>query len=62
MKMDDCSECHRKMIANIEKTDVKTPTKRLIDHVVDVVSPGTSVSEKGSSVQTEKGACFVCHK
>jgi hypothetical protein len=61
MKMDDCAECHR-MTFNIEKTGVKTPTKRLIDHLIDLVSPGTSASEKGSSVQTERGACFVCHK
>jgi hypothetical protein len=62
MKMDDCAECHRKNTANIEKTGVKTPTNRLIDHAIDLVSPGTSTSGKGSSVQTERGACFVCHK
>jgi menaquinone reductase, multiheme cytochrome c subunit len=62
MKMDDCSECHCEYAANIERTGVKTPTKRLIDHLVDVISPGTSTSIKGSSVQTERGACFVCHK
>jgi hypothetical protein len=62
MKMDDCAECHRENAANIERTGVKTPTNRLIDHLVDVVSPGTSISGKGSSVQTERGACFVCHK
>ncbi len=62
MKMDDCADCHQKNFANIEKTAVKTPTKRLVDHVIAVVSPGSSISGKGSSVQTERDACFVCHK
>jgi hypothetical protein len=62
MKMDDCAECHLTYTANIEKTDVKTPTKRLVDHIIAVVSPGSSISGKGDSVQTERDACFVCHK
>jgi len=62
MKMDDCAQCHREYAANIERTGVKTPTNRLIDHLVDVISPGTSTSVKGSSVQTERDGCFVCHK
>lgn len=62
MKMDDCAECHQKNTANIERTGVKTPTNRLIGHIIDLVSPGTSVSNKGGSVQTERDACFVCHK
>ncbi|MBW2603084.1 MAG: cytochrome c3 family protein [Deltaproteobacteria bacterium] len=62
MKMDDCADCHQKKSANIEKTGVKTPTKRLVDHIIEVVSPGASISGKGTSVQTERDACFVCHK
>lgn len=62
MKMDDCADCHQKNSANIEKTGVKTPTKRLVDHVIGVVSPGVSIPVKGTSVQTERDACFVCHK
>jgi len=62
MKMDDCADCHQKDYANIEKTGVKTPTKRFVDHVIEVVSPGSSISGKGTSVQTERDACFVCHK
>jgi hypothetical protein len=62
MKMDDCAECHQREYVNIEKTDVKTPTKRFVDHIVAVVSPGTLITGKGGSVQTERDACFVCHK
>ena len=62
MKMDDCADCHQKNSAKIEKTGIKTPTKRLVDHVIEVVSPGSSISVKGDSVQTERDACFVCHK
>ena len=62
MKMDDCADCHQKTFANIEKTDVKTPTKRFVDHIIEVVSPGVSGSGIGDSVQTQKDACFVCHK
>ena len=62
MKMDDCAECHREKTANIQRTDVKTPTNRLVDHLIDVVYPGTSKSGKGGSIQTERDACFVCHK
>ncbi len=62
MKMDDCAECHLKYSANIEKTDIKTPTKRVVDHIIGVVSPEASNSGKGDSVQTERDACFVCHK
>lgn len=62
MKMDDCAECHQKYAAEIEVTDVKTPTNRLIDHLIKVVSLGSSASGIGGSVQTERDACFVCHK
>ena len=62
MKMDDCADCHQKEYANIGKTGVKTPTKRFVDHIIEVVSPGSSISGKGTSVQTERDACFVCHK
>jgi hypothetical protein len=62
MKMDDCAECHRENTADIETTDIQTPTQRLIDHMVNLVSPGTSTFGKGGSVQTERDPCFACHK
>lgn len=62
MKMDDCAECHRKQAATIQRTQIQTPTKRLIDHVIDVAFPGTTKSGKGGSAQTQRDGCFVCHK
>ncbi|MGA9178224.1 MAG: menaquinone reductase multiheme cytochrome c subunit QrcA [Desulfobacterales bacterium] len=62
MKMDDCAECHQIADANIEKTGIKTPTNRLIDDIVNVISPWSLSTVKGSSVQTQRDACFVCHK
>jgi hypothetical protein len=62
MKMDDCAECHQTAAAYIEKTGIKTPTHRLIDDVINVFSPASLSIEKGGSVQTQRDACFVCHK
>jgi hypothetical protein len=62
MKMDDCADCHQLVAANIEKTGIKTSTNRLLDDIINVVSPWSLRSGKGSSVQTERDACFVCHK
>jgi len=62
MKMDDCAECHQEHTANIEKTDIQTPTQRLINHIVNLIPPGTSTLGKGGSVQTERDPCFACHK
>lgn len=63
MKMDDCAECHEEEAASIERTDVKTPFDRLFDNLLAVLFPGmTPSSSKGTSIQTERDACFVCHK
>lgn len=63
MKMDDCAACHKENAAFFPRTEVKIPLNRFIDNVLDVSFPGTSPgTNKGSSVQTERDACFVCHK
>jgi hypothetical protein len=62
MKMDDCAECHQTAAANIEETGIKSPTRRYIDNIINVFSPASLSIEKGSSVQTQRDACFVCHK
>jgi len=63
MKMDDCAQCHKETSAEFERTDVKGPLNRFIDNFIAVGFPGTSPApRKGSSVQTERDACFVCHK
>lgn len=63
MKMDDCAECHKEASAAFERTAEKGPLNRFIDNIIAVGFPGTSPApRKGSSVQTERDACFVCHK
>jgi len=63
MKMDDCAECHKEASAAFQRTTVKGPLNRFIDNIIAVGFPGTSPApRKGSSVQTERDACFVCHK
>jgi hypothetical protein len=63
MKMDDCAECHDRETASIERTNIKTPVTRFIDNIVAISFPGYEPSyNKGDSVQTERDACFVCHK
>jgi len=62
MKMDDCAECHQKETA-VERTDIKTPINRLIDNLIAVSFPGMGAPAGiGDSVQTQRDACFVCHK
>ncbi|MFC1829399.1 menaquinone reductase multiheme cytochrome c subunit QrcA [Thermodesulfobacteriota bacterium] len=63
MKMDDCAACHKENAAFFQRTNVKAPINRFIDNIIEVSFPGTSPApNKGSSVQTERDACFVCHK
>ena len=63
MKMDDCADCHKETTARIERTNVKTPITRFIDNIIAISFPGwTPSTNKGDSVQTERDACFVCHK
>lgn len=63
MKMDDCAECHQKETARIARTQVKESNVRLLDNLIAVGFPGMETPpRKGDSVQTERDACFVCHK
>jgi len=62
MKMDDCAECHQTEYVTV-RTDVETPLNRLVHNVINISFPGMGRPVgKGSSVQTERDACFVCHK
>jgi len=62
MKMDDCAECHQKEFT-VQRTDVKTPINRLLDNFIAVSFPGMEAPAGiGDSVQTQRDACFVCHK
>ena len=63
MKMDDCADCHEENSARIERTQVKAPTSRFFDNIIAISFPGQAPpTQKGDSVQTERDACFVCHK
>lgn len=63
MKMDDCAECHQKETADIARNQVKKSSIRLIDNLIAVAFPGMGTPpKKGDSVQTERDACFKCHK
>ena len=62
MKMDDCADCHARITSLGTDTKIQGSITRQLREIAAVVFPSTSVTEKGSSVQTEKDACFVCHK
>jgi len=62
MKMNDCAACHAEATDSSTKKDTRDGIDRFIDNVLNVQFPGTVHKSKGSSVQTQKDACFVCHK
>jgi len=63
MKMDDCAECHQNNKADITRDKVKKSSVRLIDNLIAIKFPGMGPPpKKGDSVQTQRDACFVCHK
>jgi len=62
MKMNDCARCHEAARDLASRKNLKAPTTRFITNIIDVAFPGTRPLSKGSSVQTERGACFECHK
>lgn len=62
MKMNDCANCHEEARDAASRKNLKAPTTRFITNIIDVAFPGTRPAGKGSSVQTERGACFECHK
>ncbi len=63
MKMDDCADCHETNSARIERKQIKAPTSRFFDNIIAISFPGQAPPvKKGDSVQTQRDACFVCHK
>lgn len=63
MKMDDCAECHAQAATAARETDVAGPVGRHFrQEVVPAIYPLDRETAKGSSVQTHRDACFVCHK
>jgi len=62
MKMDDCAECHAEAAGSGTHASVQTPVDRVVDNIIHIAFPGTKPAGKGTSVQTQKDACFVCHQ
>jgi len=62
MKMDDCAQCHAKETGIDRNTRAQTPVERIFRHATAIVFPDAAKPDIKSSVQTEKDACFVCHK
>jgi len=63
MKMDDCAECHaRTKFDPGSEGGLTSEVSRHFDEIAATAFPGTIHKGKGTSVQTQRGACFVCHK
>lgn len=62
MKMNDCANCHAQRAPFAAATETQGPILRQFKEAAGIVFPSARVVNQGSSVQTEKDACFVCHK
>ncbi len=62
MKMDDCAECHAKKAPFGTEVPAEDSVFRQFKETAAVAFPSAGIADRGSSVQTEKDACFVCHK
>lgn len=62
MKMSDCAQCHAEQIQSAESGPVKSALGRLFTNVVGIPFPDSIKTGRKSSVQTDREACFVCHK
>jgi hypothetical protein len=61
MKMDDCAECHAREGVGVEREDAKNPVEAHFLETVNMIWPTTVEPTRGTSVQTHRGGCFVCH-
>jgi hypothetical protein len=48
-------------VGRVPRDDVKNPVQSHFLETVKMVWPTTAMETKGTSVQTEKGGCLVCH-
>ena len=62
MKMNDCADCHALRATFGTETETKGAIYQQFKEAAGIVFSSARVVNKGSSVQTEKDACFVCHK
>jgi len=63
MKMDDCAECHQNTKFDPgAQGGMSTEISHHFGEIAATAFPGTTHKGIGTSVQTQRGACFVCHK
>jgi hypothetical protein len=62
MKMDDCAKCHANVVDMSEREKASSSLSKLFTNAVNILFPDSTKTGRKSSVQTEKEACFVCHK
>ena len=62
MKMDDCAKCHANVVDMSEREKASSSMSKLFTNAVNILFPDSTKTGRKSSVQTEKEACFVCHK
>ncbi len=62
MKMDDCANCHATQTDLGKDAKVEPSLRRLFTNAVGIVFPNSVRTGRKSSVQTDREACFVCHK
>jgi len=62
MKMDDCSDCHALRATFGTETESEGSIYRQFKEAAGIIFSGAKAVNTGSSVQTKKDACFVCHK
>jgi hypothetical protein len=62
MKMDDCANCHATQTDLTKDAHVEPSLRRLFTNSAGIVFPNSVKTGRKSSVQTDREACFVCHK
>ena len=60
--MDDCAACHAEAGVGVLREKVKNPVEGYFLEMVRMVWPTTVTPTRGTSVQTERDGCLVCHK
>mgnify|MGYP003960367939 CR=1 FL=1 len=62
MKMDDCADCHAEKREGVLRTELENPVQSLLSETVSMIFPKKVKKTRGTSVQTERDGCLVCHK
>lgn len=62
MKMEDCADCHADQTDTTRTAEVHPAYRKLFDNAVGIVFPKSVKTGRKSSAQTDREACFVCHK